>query len=235
MDVCHKIPLSDLPGLVPPALPWWAIPLVLWRTCQRVTYPPPPPSVPKTPGQTLLSRQCFKAGKGTCMRSGSNLPFVHLNRCIRPNSNRVTACVQAILSTQAPMQLHQRCASSITFGLCASIPTDSYPCSASMVSGSRRTSVSAALRSLLPNSTDSALYSTHHSTSCSTAAIAQTGHAYRGQPKRMVCPPHQTLARKHPPVTPSVSMTRLRVLSGIRVTCHIVPRTACKTAEVLQG
>jgi len=31
-------PLSDLPGLVPPALPWWAMPLVLWRTCPRVTY-----------------------------------------------------------------------------------------------------------------------------------------------------------------------------------------------------
>jgi len=34
-------PLSDLPGLVPPALPWWAMPLVLWRTCPRVTYFPP--------------------------------------------------------------------------------------------------------------------------------------------------------------------------------------------------
>jgi len=33
-------PLSDLPGLVPPALPWWAMLLVLWRTCPRVTYFP---------------------------------------------------------------------------------------------------------------------------------------------------------------------------------------------------
>jgi len=33
--------LSDSPGLVPPALPWWAMPLVLWRTCPRVTYFPP--------------------------------------------------------------------------------------------------------------------------------------------------------------------------------------------------
>jgi len=35
----HK--LYDLPGLVPPALPWWTMPLVLWRTCPRVTYHPP--------------------------------------------------------------------------------------------------------------------------------------------------------------------------------------------------
>jgi len=35
-------PLSDLPGLVPPALPRGAMPLVLWQTCPRVTYSPPP-------------------------------------------------------------------------------------------------------------------------------------------------------------------------------------------------
>jgi len=43
--------LSDLPGLVPPALPRWAMPLVLWRTCPRVTYfPPPPKALLKQPG-----------------------------------------------------------------------------------------------------------------------------------------------------------------------------------------
>jgi len=54
--------LSDLPGLVPPALPRWAMPLVLWRTCPRVTYFPHIITHPPAQGKCVCCGQCAPAG-----------------------------------------------------------------------------------------------------------------------------------------------------------------------------